>query len=51
VEHGTPESINHSSSEWVQQFMGGLADGPVPFHYSNTPLMDDLMPQGKRGEA
>lgn len=51
IEHGTPKSINDSSSEWVQQFMGGLADGPVPFHYSNTPLMDELMPQGKRGEA
>ncbi len=43
VQHGTPMEIRHSSSEWVQQFMGGLADGPVPFHYSSTPLMDDLM--------
>jgi len=51
VEHGTPKSIKHSNSKWVQQFMGGLADGPVPFHYSNTPLMDDLMPYNGRGEA
>ena len=43
VEHGTPENINHSASDWVRQFMGGLADGPVPFHYSSQPMIEDLM--------
>jgi phospholipid/cholesterol/gamma-HCH transport system ATP-binding protein len=33
VEHGTPEQIQNSSSEWVQQFINGYYDGPVPFHY------------------
>lgn len=51
VQHGTPMEIKHSSSEWVQQFMGGLADGPVPFHYSSTPLMDDLMAVTGKGSA
>ena len=42
VEHGSPSAIKASTSDWVQQFMGGLADGPVPFHYAAPPLMDDL---------
>ncbi len=33
VEHGTPEQIQNSPSEWVQQFINGYYDGPVPFHY------------------
>ena len=43
VQQGTPEEINHSESEWVRQFMSGLADGPVPFHYSAESLIDDLL--------
>ena len=31
--HGTPEALRKSESAWVQQFMTGAADGPVPFHY------------------
>jgi phospholipid/cholesterol/gamma-HCH transport system ATP-binding protein len=30
---GTPEEIKNSSSELVQQFLQGKADGPVPFHF------------------
>ncbi len=33
VEHGTPEALRASDSAWVQQFLQGLPDGPVPFHY------------------
>jgi phospholipid/cholesterol/gamma-HCH transport system ATP-binding protein len=33
VAKGTPEELQHSASPEVKQFMGGLADGPVPFHY------------------
>lgn len=43
VEHGSPEDLNNSGSEWVKQFMQGLPDGPVPFHYPGKSLMDDLM--------
>ncbi len=31
VETGTPEQLRSSSSEWVQQFLQGKPDGPVPF--------------------
>ncbi|HEY9052614.1 MAG TPA: ATP-binding cassette domain-containing protein [Gammaproteobacteria bacterium] len=48
IENGSPEQLNQSKSEWVQQFINGLADGPVPFHISTTPLMDELMQGGKK---
>ena len=43
VEHGSPEQLRASASLWVQQFMQGLADGPVPFHFPAPVLLDDLM--------
>jgi len=49
VEHGTPKSIKHSASDWVSQFMGGLADGPVPFHYSSKPMIEDLIASPNEG--
>lgn len=33
VAHGTPQELQSFPSEVVKQFVGGLADGPVPFHY------------------
>ncbi len=30
---GTPDELKNSDSKWVQQFLQGLPDGPVPFHY------------------
>ncbi|HED34027.1 MAG TPA: ATP-binding cassette domain-containing protein [Gammaproteobacteria bacterium] len=48
VERGTPIDIKHSTSDWVKQFMGGLADGPVPFHYAAQPLLEDLIEGGGR---
>jgi phospholipid/cholesterol/gamma-HCH transport system ATP-binding protein len=33
VASGTPEELHRSQVEDVRQFMGGLADGPVPFHF------------------
>lgn len=47
VQSGTPEELQHSDSAWVKQFLDGDADGPVPFHYSNKSLMDDLMEGSK----
>ncbi len=43
VGHGTPDELRHSDSEWVQQFMNGMADGPVPFHYAAANYIDDLV--------
>ena len=48
VDHGTPAQIDQSSSEWVQQFMKGAADGPVHFHYPAKDYVDDLLSTGKR---
>jgi len=43
VGHGMPDEICHSESAWVQQFMQGKADGPVPFHYPANDLGSDLL--------
>ena len=43
VEQGSPEKLKHSGSDWVRQFMEGLADGPVPFHFPANSLIDDLL--------
>ncbi len=43
IEHGSPEQINRSDSQWVQQFMRGLPDGPVPFHYAGLDFAEDLL--------
>jgi len=43
VESGSPEQLKNSSSEFVQQFMKGLPDGPVPFHFPGVDFADDLL--------
>ncbi len=43
VEAGTPEQLQHSSSDWVQQFLNGKADGPVPFQYPAPDYHDDML--------
>ena len=45
VEHGTPAALDRSSSPWVEQFVHGLADGPVPFHYP-APLYEEELLTG-----
>ncbi len=48
VSSGTPEALVHSSAPWVQQFMRGLADGPVPFHYPAPDYKEELLAQVDR---
>lgn len=43
VEHGSPEELANSESEWTQQFMKGMVDGPVPFHYASSEYAKDLL--------
>jgi len=43
IEKGSSVQLKKSSSQWVQQFMQGLPDGPVPFHYPGVSLSDDLL--------
>jgi phospholipid/cholesterol/gamma-HCH transport system ATP-binding protein len=40
---GTPEALFNSDSDWVQQFMQGKSDGPVPFHYPAPDYKDELL--------
>ena len=48
VAQGTPSEIAADRSEWVRQFMDGLPDGPVHFHYPAPDLADDLLLRGDR---
>ena len=43
VGHGTPEALRQDPSASLQQFILGLPDGPVPFHYPAAPLEQDFM--------
>jgi phospholipid/cholesterol/gamma-HCH transport system ATP-binding protein len=43
VEHGTPDTLQKSTSPWVQQFLQGKSDGPVPFHFPAADYVDDLL--------
>ena len=43
VEAGPPQQLLGSQQPWTRQFMHGLPDGPVPFHYPAPPLADDLL--------
>lgn len=48
VDHGSTEKMQSSDSEWTRQFIDGLADGPVPFHYRARPLFEDLFTEVTR---
>lgn len=43
VAKGSPAEITKSDSEWVQQFVNGMPDGPVPFHYPAVGYREDLI--------
>ncbi len=45
VERGTPDTLSNSNSAWVKQFLQGLPDGPVPFHYPAPSLAEDFLGQ------
>lgn len=45
IAQGTPEELGKTDSEWANQFMQGLADGPVPFHYPAPDFASELMAQ------
>jgi phospholipid/cholesterol/gamma-HCH transport system ATP-binding protein len=42
VDHGTHKQIIDNRSSLVEQFILGLADGPIPFHYPVKPYREDL---------
>ena len=43
VAGGDPKVLKEDSSELVRQFMNGLPDGPVPFHYPAVDYYTDLL--------
>lgn len=43
IGHGTPEAIRRDTSSELKQFIDGLPDGPVAFHYPAVRLESDLM--------
>lgn len=46
IGHGTPAALLADTSIHLQQFIKGLPDGPVPFHYPATPLETDFLQEG-----
>jgi phospholipid/cholesterol/gamma-HCH transport system ATP-binding protein len=47
VAGGTPQELKSYPSETVKQFMGGLADGPVPFHFPAPDYFGELLARGE----
>ncbi|MGH8160602.1 MAG: ABC transporter ATP-binding protein [Gammaproteobacteria bacterium] len=43
VAKGTPDELRRNRSQWVRQFIGGLEEGPVPFHYPGRDYASELM--------
>jgi phospholipid/cholesterol/gamma-HCH transport system ATP-binding protein len=44
---GTPDELDAETSELVRQFMHGLADGPVAFHYDAPDYEEQLLGKGR----
>ena len=43
VARGTPQELQSYPSDVVRQFIGGLADGPVPFHFPAPDYFSELL--------
>ncbi len=43
VASGTPQELKTNPTEIVKQFIGGLADGPVPFHFPAPDYFEELL--------
>lgn len=46
IAEGTPADMQNTSLPEVRQFMGGLPDGPVAFHYPASDYVSDLQAVG-----
>ena len=47
VARGSPQELRENPSEVVRQFVGGLPDGPVAFHYPATDYFSQLLARGE----
>ncbi len=43
IGHGTPKDVLANPAPQLQQFIKGLPDGPVPFHYPAKPIAEDFL--------
>lgn len=43
IGEGTPDEIRHNTNSAIQQFIQGLPDGTVPFHYPAKNYAEDLL--------
>lgn len=43
IARGPSAEVANSDAPWVKQFMRGLPDGPVPFHFPAADLKQDLL--------
>jgi phospholipid/cholesterol/gamma-HCH transport system ATP-binding protein len=48
VAAGSPEELHRSESAIVRQFMSGMADGPVPFHYPAPDYHEQLLARDEK---
>jgi len=47
VAHGKPKDLLQDETPMVKQFMQGLPDGPVPFHFPAQDYLDDMLGGGE----
>jgi len=47
IASGSPDELKANQTEQVKQFMHGLPDGPVPFHFSDDVMMDELIGEAR----
>jgi phospholipid/cholesterol/gamma-HCH transport system ATP-binding protein len=47
VEAGTADAVARTRSPWARQFLDGLPDGPVPFHYPAADYAEDLLQEAR----
>ncbi|MBU2968124.1 ATP-binding cassette domain-containing protein [Pseudoalteromonas sp. C2R02] len=50
IGEGSPEDMLKHESPLVQQFLQGLSDGPVPFHFEAKDYAKDLLSEQSEGE-
>ncbi|MBA3563474.1 MAG: ATP-binding cassette domain-containing protein [Gammaproteobacteria bacterium] len=46
--YGTPTELEQNRNDVVRQFMTGMADGPVPFHYPGPDYSEQLLTRAGR---
>ncbi len=51
IAKGSPEELKNSDSEFVQQFVNGKPDGPMPFHYPAEEYSKDLLGSDSYGNS